>query len=143
MNVGHTSKEKELMIAQGFPNLVMADNEAIISRSYAEFFGLNTSLLNQELFDPNMQISLKFDYLKMLAGSNSTKIKDILLNESIEATSKFKAQALLEAFGFDKDISMIEFVDQTNTYAIIQSQSVQYLLARNNIHPSTKLYGLL
>lgn len=51
LNIGDSKKEVELKVADGFPNMTLADDEIMIPESFAEYFGFKQS--PTEAFDQN------------------------------------------------------------------------------------------
>ena len=55
-HLGNTKKEADLNIAEGFPNMTLADDEIIIPDVFAQFFNLEAPYVNKK-------VNLTFDLL--------------------------------------------------------------------------------
>jgi hypothetical protein len=64
--LGDSKKEIELDVAPGFPRVPLTNDQVIISKNYAEYFGWDDLPVDEELFDENVRLQLQFDLMDMM-----------------------------------------------------------------------------
>ena len=63
--LGDSEKEIALKVAVGFPQIVLDENEIIISAEFAKFFDFNITQIGTELLDHSLSLNMTFDLLAL------------------------------------------------------------------------------
>lgn len=83
LNIGDSALEKELNVADGFPDDVLDENEILIPQDYADYLGFNETPKETLLrTDSHQEVSLTLDFFNFVANfENGDNVQGMLFKQ--------------------------------------------------------------